>query len=158
MGSQILVYGRLLVPEIRLGARCFLPYCLSARGTARGPGAGCGGPSPHQPHHTAPTGWRGGWVGRKVTANAKFDSISHLICSACTRAEWNEFGSQNKRQSRAQLTGVVSSTRRKHEVALGVPLRADALALRPRGARSSPSRHRPVCLGESGADSLLCCH
>ena len=81
-----------------------------------------------------------------------------LSTSACTRAEWNEFGSQNKRRSRAQVTGGVSSTRRKHEVALGLPLRADALALWPRGARSSPSRHQPVCLGDPGADLLICCH
>ena len=43
-------------------------------------------------------------------------------------------------------------------MALGVPLRADALALWPRGARSSPPRHQPVCLGDPGADLLIFCH
>ena len=43
-------------------------------------------------------------------------------------------------------------------MALGLALLVHAVALRPSGARSSSSRHQPVCLGDSGADLLPRCH
>ena len=87
-----------------------------------------------------------------------------LLVRACyqqaTARGPKKMSSERKTRGEAErsLLEVSQCTRRKHEVALGLPLRADALALRPRGARSSPSRHQPVCLGDFGADLLICCH
>ena len=91
------------------------------------------------------------------------DVVSLLVRACYQRAPArgpSGMSSDRKTRGKAErsLLEVSQCTRRKHEVALGLPLRADALALRPRGARSSPSRHQPVCLGDFGADLLICCH
>ena len=91
------------------------------------------------------------------------DVVSLLVRACYQRAPArgpSGMSSDRKTRGKAErsLLEVSQCTRRKHEVALGLPLRADALALRPRGARSSPSRHQPVCLGDSGADLLPRCH
>ena len=90
------------------------------------------------------------------------DVVSLLVRACYQRAPArgpSGMSSDRKTRGKAERSLLVVSqcTRRKHEVALGLPLRADALALRPRGARSSPSRHQPVCLGDPGADLLICC-
>ena len=91
------------------------------------------------------------------------DVVSLLVRACYQRAPArgpSGMSSDRKTRGKAErsLLEVSQCTRRKHEVALGLPLRADALALRPRGARSSPPRHQPVCLGDPGADLLICCH
>ena len=60
-GSQILVYGRFLVPEIGFGAGYLLPYCLSSQRTGTGPAGRALVPTTQPTTSDSPHGL-GGWL------------------------------------------------------------------------------------------------